>query len=175
MRKVTALTAAAAATLALAAVAAPAHAADGTTTVALTVEDGTLAITTTPAAAGVSSSLVGTSRVIVSPLGLTTITDTRAASTGWNLTARTTDFTNSTTAATIAAANASFYVDAAPTRVLGTVQYTYTPSSAPSSGQLAKASASGVSTTELTPVLKVAVPNDAGTGLYAGTVTQSVV
>lgn len=159
----------------MAALAAPAHAATGDTTVALTVVDGTLAIVTTPAATGVSSQIVGTGRVLTSPLGVTTITDTRAASSGWTLTATTTSFTHSVTASeVIPSANAKFSLAAAPTTVLGTATYTYT-ASPDSSGDLAVASATGINTATVEPVLTVDVPAAAITGLYTGTVTQSVV
>lgn len=174
MRKALALATTTAAVLALAVTASPATAAEGTTTVALTVEDGELAITTTAAATGVSSQLVGTGRVLTSPLGLTTVTDTRSGSTGWTLSARTTLFTHSNTTSTIPASAASFYVSAAPTKVLGTVSYTSTTTPS-TSGTLVVAAASGVNTSEVSPVLRVDVPSTAITGLYTGTVTQSVV
>lgn len=147
----------------------------GTTTVALTVLDGQLVISTTAVAAGASSSLVGTERVITAPLGLTTVTDTRAGSSGWVLSASTTDFSRTVpSAATIPASAAKFYVQAAPTKVLGTVTYTST-TTPDASGTLVDADATGVNTTEVVPVLQVTVPEAAGTGVYAGTVTQSVV
>ena len=174
MRKVTAVLTATAAVVALAAAAAPAHAATDTTTVALTVVDGELVIVATDAAPAASSTLVNGSRVITAPLGVTEITDTRAASTGWNLTASTTKFTHSLTAGMeIPATAAKFYVQADPVKVLGTVTYTSTKSAG--SGQLVKADASGISTTTVIPVLQVDVPTAASTGLYTGTVTQSVV
>lgn len=178
MRKALALGTVALSFAGLAVTAAPAQAVDGTTTVALTVVDGTLAIVTAPAGAAATSSLVGTSRTVTSNLGLTTITDTRAASTGWTLSATTTDFTRAAAglvpAATIAASNAKFSLTAPPTTLLGSATYTTTTQPS-SSGTLAVSSASGVNTATMTPVLTVAVPNSAGTGLYTGTVTQSVV
>lgn len=176
MRKVTALVTAAAATLAVTALATPAQAADGDTTVSLTVVDGTLAIATTPAAAGVNSEIVGTGRTFTAPLGLTTVTDTRAASTGWSLSARTTAFTLTGGTATIPATAATFSLLAAPTNTVGTNTYSGTATAAsPSSGALTTATASGINTAETTPVLHVAVPNSAAVGIYTGTVTQSVV
>lgn len=175
MRKPLALAAGAAA-LALAATASPAAAATGDTTVEMTVADGELAIVVTPAVTGLESALVSTQRRVTAPLGLTTVTDTRAASTGWVLSASTTDFTRTLpTAATIASSNAKFYISAAPTVVLGTVSFTSTTTTASATGALVTASASGVNTVEVSPVLQVDVPNDAPTGVYAGTVTQSVV
>lgn len=183
MRKVLAPAVAAAALVAVAALAAPASAASGTTTVALTVADGTLAIVTTPAAAAASSALVGTGRVVTAPLGETTITDTRSGSTGWTLSASTsafaavasvTDLTPVVGGASIPASAAKFSLSAAPTKVLGTVTYTHTASPS-SSGSLAVATASGVNTTTVLPVLTVEVPSATPTGAYSGTVTQSVV
>jgi len=172
MRKALTLGTVALSALALAATAAPAQAATGTTTVALTVLDGTLAIVTTPAALGASSSIIGTGRQISAPLGLTTITDTRAASTGWSLSASTTAFTVGS--ASIPASAAKFSLSEAPLNVLGANTYssTTTPNS---SGALTTATASGINTATLLPVLTVDVPNSAATGVYAGTVTQSVV
>lgn len=176
MRKALALGTVTLSVLALAATAAPAQAATGTTTVPLTVVDGSLAIVSTVAATGVSSAITGTSREISSSLGLTTITDTRAASTGWTLTASTTDFTNSAAspAVTILKANAKFSVPDAPITLLGTATYTRT-SSPNTSGSLVVSSASGINTATVLPLLTVSVPNTAATGLYTGTVTQSVV
>ena len=182
MRKVTAVLSSIAAVAALAATAAPAHAVDGTTTVALTIADGTLAIVTTAAAPAASSALVGTGRVVTAPLGQTTITDTRAASTGWTLSATTTAFTPVTVGTLapiengvpIPATAAKFSLSAAPTKVLGTATYTYTATPG-DTGSLAVASASGINTATVLPVLTVDVPAAAATGLYTGTVTQSVV
>lgn len=183
MRKVTATITATSAVLALAAVAAPAHAVDGSTTVALSVVDGTLAIVTTAAAPAATSAINGTGRVVTAPLGLTTITDTRVSSTGWTLSAKTTDFTPVvsltdltpvTDGAAIPASAAKFSLSAAPTKVLGTV--TYTHAATPGDGaSLAVATASGINTTTVLPVVTLDVPAEAATGAYTGTVTQSVV
>ena len=172
MRKSLALGTVALSVLALVAMAAPANAATGTTTVALTVVDGTLAIVTTAAATGATSTIVGTSRQISSPLGITTITDTRAASTGWTLSAATSLFTFG--GSTIPAGAAKFSISQAPITVLGTNSYVNTMSPS-AGGSLTTASASGINTATVLPVLTVDVPNSAVTGLYTGTVTQSVV
>lgn len=174
MRKITALAATGAVGIALATAATPAQAAEGTTTVALTVVDGTLAIVTTAAAPGASSALVGTNRIITAPLGQTTITDTRAASKGWSLSATTTAFTPTLGGANIPASAAKFSLVEAPVKTLGTATYTHT-SSPNSSGALATAAAEGVNTTTVLPVLTVDVPATAAAGAYTGTVTQSVV
>lgn len=174
MRKATAVLSSAAVLVAMAAAASPAQAETGTTTVALTVADGTLAIVTTAAAPAASSAIVGTGRVVTAPLGLTTISDTRAASTGWTLSASTTAFAPAGGGTSIPASAAKFSLLAAPIATLGTVSYSHTSSPA-SSGSLATATASGISTTTLTPVLTVDVPASAATGVYTGTVTQSVV
>lgn len=182
MRKATAVLTSIVAVAALAATAAPAQAVEGTTTVALTVADGSLAIVTTAAAPAASSALVGTGRVVTAPLGLTTITDTRAASTGWTLTAATTAFTPVdagtllpiTGGTAIPATAAKFSLVEAPITVLGTATYTHT-ASPNSSGALATSTASGVNTATVLPVLTVDVPSTAVNGLYTGTVTQSVV
>lgn len=182
MRKATVVLTSAAALVALAAAAAPAHAVDGTTTVALTIADGSLAIVTTAAAPAASSAISGTGRTVTAPLGLTTITDTRAASTGWTLTATTTAFTpvNATTLVAlpggtpIPASAAKFSLSEAPTKVLGTATFTHTASPS-ASGSLAVATATGINTATVLPVLTVQVPADAANGLYTGTVTQCVV
>jgi hypothetical protein len=175
MRKASALGTAlgAAALVATGSLTAPASAADGTTTVALAVVDGTLAIVTTAAAPAATSSVVGTTRVVEAPLGLTTVTDTRAASTGWTLSAATTDFTP-VTGAVIPASAAKFYVSGTPTAVAGSPTFT-TTTTADASGALVTAAASGINTVEVSPVLQVTVPSGAATGTYTGTVTQSVV
>jgi hypothetical protein len=176
MRKVTAGAAATAATLSLAALAAPAQAADGDTTVELTVVDGELAIVTTAIASGVTSEIAGTSRTLTAPLGLTTVSDTRAASTGWTLSASTTPFTVVGGTASIPASAATFSLLAEPTNVLGSNTYSGTATAgSPSSGTLTTAAADGMNTAEMTPVLHVAVPNSAVAGVYTGTVTQSAV
>jgi len=72
---------------------------------------------------------------------VTTVTDTRAASTGWSLSARTTDFTFGT--ATIPAANATFSLTAAPTNTIGNNTYSNTATTTPSAGPLTTATASG--------------------------------
>ena len=175
MRKALALATAVTALSAIAATATPAHAVDGTTTVALTVVDGVLAITTTPAAAGVQSEFVGTDRVLTAPLGVTTISDTRVASSSWTLTASTTIFTNTVAGATIPASNAKFYVQADPQTTLGTVNSYDSTTTPDASGALVTADTSGVNVSTVTPVLQVLVPATAAAGLYTGTVTQSVV
>ena len=176
MRKAPALLIAASTAVAVAALATPAHAVDGTTTVSLTVVDGSLAIVTTAAAAGVNSQIVGTGRTFTAPLGLTTVTDTRAASTGWSMSASTTAFTLTGGTATIPATAARFSLLAAPTNTVGSNTYSGTATAdAPSTGALTTATATGINTATTTPVLHVAVPNSAAVGLYTGTVTQSVV
>lgn len=176
MRKALALGTTALTLAGFAATAQPARAVDGTTTVALTVVDGVLAITTTPAAAGVNSQVVGTGRTFTAPLGLTTVTDTRATSTGWTLSASTTAFTLSTDpAVTIPANAATFSLLAAPTNTVGSNTYSNTATTTPSTGALTTATAAGINAATMTPVLHVAVPDAAAAGLYTGTVTQSVV
>jgi hypothetical protein len=176
MRKASALGTAlgAAALVATGALTAPASAADGTTTVELAVLDGTLAIVTTALAPAASSSLVDGIRVVDAPLGLTTVEDTRAASTGWTLSAATAGFTEALTGATIPASAAKFYVSGTPTAVVGSPTFT-TTTTADASGALVTAAASGINTVEVSPVLQVTVPSAAATGTYTGTVTQSVV
>lgn len=175
MRKALALGTTALTLVGLAATAQPAGAADGTTTVALTVLDGTLAIATTTAAAGVNSQVVGTGRTFTAPLGLTTVTDTRAGSTGWSLSASTTAFSHSNGTATIPASAATFSLLAAPTNTVGSNTYEDTATTTPSTGALTTARAAGINTATMTPVLHVAVPTSAVAGVYTGTVTQSVV
>lgn len=175
MRKTLALAAVAAAVTGTAVLSPPAHAVDGTTTVALTVVDGVLAIATTAAAAGVNSEIVGTGRTFTAPLGLTTVTDTRAASTGWAFSASSTAFAlTGTPTTTIPASAATFSLTAAPTNTVGTNTYSGTATS-PTTGTLVTATASGINAATLTPVLHVAVPNSTPIGVYTGTVTQSVV
>lgn len=124
------------------------------------------------AAAGVNSEIVGTGRTFTAPLGLTTVADTRAASTGWAFSASSTAFAlTGTPTTTIPASAATFSLTAAPTNTVGANTYSGTATS-PTTGTLVTATASGINAATLTPVLHVAVPNSTPIGVYTGTVTS---
>ena len=172
---------AACAVLALSA-ATPAAADAATQTVAFTVASGTLSITPGTPATGTSSVLTGGATTATVSLGLTTIVDTRINSTGWAVSASTTDFLLSGTGSTIAKTLAKFAVPIAPTSVLGTPAVTFTSAGTPVAtdstgtvGNLVVAVAVGVNTGTFSPQLIALVPNGSGVGSYTSTVTQTVV
>ncbi|MDP3713079.1 MAG: hypothetical protein Q8R60_11425 [Mycobacteriales bacterium] len=178
-----ALTAVAAATLGMTATPAAAACSDnvlnvcsGETTVALVVDAGTIAIAVAPAATNLTSVLSGTDNVQTVSLGLTTVTDTRLTSTGWSVSATSSDLTNG--GSSIAASATSFYVPAAATSVLGghTIsRLATTAGDAVASGAvLVTDTGDGVNTAEFTPYMKVVIPSGTSALTYAGTVTQSV-
>ena len=178
-----ALGAVAAATLGLAATPAAAACSDnvlnvcsGTTTVALVVDAGTIAIATTPAATNLTSVITGTDNVQTVSLGLTTVTDTRLTSTGWTVSATSSALTNG--GSSILASATSFYVPAAATSVLGghtiTRQATTAGGAVASGAALVTDTGSGVNTATFTPYMKVVVPSGTSALTYTGTVTQSV-
>lgn len=182
-RTALALGAVAAATLGLAATPAAAACSDnvlnvcsGTTTVALVVDAGTIAIATTPAATNLTSVLSGTDNVQTVSLGLTTVTDTRLTSTGWTVSATSSALTNG--GSSILASATSFYVPAAATSVLGghtiTRQATTAGDAVASGAALVTDTGSGVNTATFTPYMKVVVPSGTSALTYTGTVTQSV-
>lgn len=148
----------------------------GTTTVALVVDAGTIAILTTPAATNLTSVLTGTDNVQTVDLGLTTVTDTRLTSTGWSVSATSSDLTSG--GSTIPASATSFYVPAAATSVLGahtiTRQATTAGGAVASGAALVTDTGSGVNTATFTPYMKIVVPSGTSALTYAGTVTQSV-
>ena len=165
----------------------------GTTDVAFTVAAGTLSIVTTPATVGTAANpgaaptsiVSGGSTSVTVPLGATTVTDLRVASTGWSMTATAPTFVLATDATkTIAKTGASFYVPALPTAdVTAGAPLLSTFSARSSSPQAVNAggsatiltsNSSGPNAAVFTPYLQVAVPSGSASGLYTGTVTQSV-
>lgn len=190
MRKVFTLAAAGALLAGMAVAAAPASAActdnslnvcSGETTVAFTVEAGTIAIATTAAATNATQALSGTSGVITANLGLTSIVDTRLTSTGWSVSASAGTFTEvgaTGTPATIAGTAASFYVPAAPIAVLGTHTFTVgatTTAAAVAGGTgLVSSSVSGANEATWIPYVKITLPTNTAAVAYSGVVTQSV-
>ena len=181
MRNTVALTAVASALLVggLAA-AGPASAASSTQVVAFTVAAGTLAITPGAPAVGISAATTGGLTTAAIDLGLTTVADTRISSTGWAVSAATTDFTLTPGTSSISKTNAAFSVPTAPLGVLGSATFTTTaaPTAVDASGNLSNlvvASATGITTATFSPQLAVTVPNGSATGLYTATITQTVV
>jgi hypothetical protein len=165
----------------------------GTTEVAFTVASGTLAILTTPATVGTAANpgtapttaISGSTASVTVPLGATTVTDLRLASTGWSMTATAPDFVLATDATkTIAKTGAAFYVPAVPTAdlaagapLLSTFSARATSPQAVDAGGSATiltSNSAGPNAAVFTPVLKVTVPTGSVAGLYTGTVTQSV-
>lgn len=148
------------------------------TTVAIAVEAGTIAIVATPAATNLASVITGTTNVQTVDLGLTTVTDTRLTSTGWTVSAASTVLTPTVTGTAIPASAASFYVPAAGTNVVGTNTVTRaatTAAGAVANGvTLVSSSGSGVNTTTYTPYLKLTIPSGTAALSYTATVTQSV-
>jgi hypothetical protein len=186
MRKALALGTAAAASLATVLAATPASAActdnvlnvcSGTTAVALVVEAGTIAIVATPVATNLTSVISGTSNVQTVNLGLTTVTDTRLTSSGWTVSASSSELAP-TTGTAIPSSAASFYVPAAATAVLG--GHTITRAADTLAGAVANGAAlvtdtgSGVNTATFIPHMKVTIPSGTAALSYTGTVTQSV-
>lgn len=149
------------------------------TTVAFTVLSGTLAITTAGVATGVAQGLSGTSGVVTASLGLTQVTDTRIAGSGWTVSASASDFTPVGGGTAIPAAAASYYVPVAPLKVLGTHAHTVAASSAADAVgngvALVTDVGAGVNTATFLPSVKITLPTGTAAVAYTGTVTQSVV
>ena len=196
MRKALALVTTAAALAALAAAATPAGAADGTTVAAFTVVGGTLSITTTPLTAGAptgtgtapSSAISGGAAKVTVPLGATTVLDTRLTSSGWTMsaTAPVSYVLSTDNTKTVAGTNSAFYVPDLPlaetTSGLGLGLSTFTTHQSTAaavdgtsrSRTLLVSNSSGPNAAVFTPVLEVSIPTNTVSGLYTGTVTQSV-
>ena len=186
MRNVIVLSTTAAALVLGGLAATPALAATGSQIVAFTVADGVLAITPGTPALGVNSLLSGGVTTVSVALGVTTVLDSRIASTGWAVSASTTDFTLTqapgATSLVIPKANAKFSVPLAPLSVVGTPALTFARVSAPQAVDatgdvvnLVVATATGVNTGSFAPQLDAVVPNGTPTGAYTGTITQTVV
>ena len=164
----------------------PALAATGSQVVAFTVADGVLAITPGTPALGVGSALSGGVTTVTVALGVTTVLDSRIGSSGWAVSASTTDFTLTqapgAVGQVIPRANAKFSVPLAPLSVVGTPALTFTrvgtPQSVDANGNVANlvvATATGVNTGTFAPQLDAVVPNGSPAGAYTGTITQTVV
>ena len=164
----------------------PALASTGSQVVAFTVADGVLAITPGTPAVGVSSLLSGGVTTVTVALGVTTVVDSRIASTGWAVSASTSDFTLTQAPGAagqlIPRANARFSVPLAPLGVVGTPAPTFARVSSPQAvdaggnvANLVVATATGVNTGTFAPQLDAVVPNGSAAGAYTGTITQTVV
>jgi hypothetical protein len=156
------------------AVSAPPGGPSAQTTVTFAVTSGALTITA-PATANLGSGAPGTD--ISGEVGTTTVTDDRALlSASWNATASATDFTTAggTTPEIIPATD----VDYAPGTITTTGGITATPHdiTLDHEPQLVVAGTAGVgnNTASWDPTLTVHVPDQAVTGTYTGTLTQSV-
>jgi hypothetical protein len=158
---------------------------------------GTLSIVPTPATAGaggvagnpIASTGLDTAKTVTVPLGVTTVLDTRTASTGWTMSASASNFAQAAPAtATISKNFAKFSVPVAPalpttglTGLTGIAVPTFTgynAGAAPASdgsgnATLLTATATGINAAAFIPVLTVDVTG-ATAGVYTGTVTQSV-
>ena len=162
------------------AAAGPASAATSSQVVAFTVAAGTLAITPGTPAVGISAATSGGLTTAAIDLGLTTVADTRISSTGWAVSAATTDFAVTPGTSAISKANAKFSVPVAPLSVLGSATFTTdaAPTAVDAGGNVANlvvASATGINTATFSPQLAVTVPNGSATGLYTAPITQTVV
>ena len=186
MRNVIVLSTTAAALVLGGLAATPALASTGSQIVAFTVADGVLAITPGTPAVGASSLLSGGVTTVTVALGVTTVLDSRIASTGWAVSAGTTDFTLTqapgATGQLIPRANAKFSVPLAPLGVVGTPALTFARVSSPQAvdaggnvANLVVATATGVNTGTFAPQLDAVVPNGSVAGAYTGTITQTVV
>ena len=164
----------------------PALAASSNQVVAFTVADGLLAITPGTPATGVSSVLTGGKTTVTIDLGMTTVADTRVNSSGWSVSASTTDFTLTQApgalSQVIAKTQAKFSVPLAPVSVLGSPAVTFArldaPTAVDSTGGVASlivATATGVNTGTFGPQLQITIPNGSAVGAYTGTITQTVV
>lgn len=164
----------------------PALAATGSQVVAFTVADGVLAITPGTPALGATSLLTGGVTTVTVPLGVTTVLDSRIASTGWAVSASTTDFTLTQVpgapSLVILKANARFSVPLAPVSAVGTPALTFARVSVPQAvdatgtvANLVVATATGINTATFALQLDTVVPNGSPAGAYTGTITQTVV
>lgn len=170
----------------------------GTTAVAFSVATGTIAIVPTAASAGAagaagvvpSTVLTGSTAGVDVPLGSTQVVDLRLASTGWVMSAAVGDFALTGGGGTILKANAAFSVPALPTAVPATTLLpsppvlstfssrtsTATPMDATSGKtQLLVCNSAGPNGAAFIPYLHVTPPTGTVSGVYTGTVTQSVV
>ena len=191
MRKVLALVAVAVAGSAFAATPASAAACSlsatcAVTTIATTVDVGTLGIIAAPVSGSLSFTSVPTGGVTqtltnAADLTLTTVTDTRLSGTGWAVTANVSNFTG-VPGGSIPRSAVKLSVPAAPIKVLGAVGMTITPVSTltavDGAGDLANfvvaAGTGGLNTVTYIPHVDITVPAGTAAGVYTGTLTQSV-
>lgn len=200
MRKPLVLAVAGAAVLA-GSITAPAMAACGagdictdTTVAAFTVVGGTISIVATELAAGApgdpgtapTSGFSGGLNTVTVPLGATTVLDTRLSSPGWVVSATAPAVYESTTTTTdVPGAGSEFWVPAVPAAEtvsgLGLALSSFssqtstpTPVDAQRTTVLLESDSTTPNAAVFTPYLKVTIPGGTGTGLYTGTVTQSV-
>ncbi|MGX4738494.1 hypothetical protein [Kitasatospora griseola] len=143
---------------------------DPSTTVTFVVTSGALTLSV-PASAVLGSGAPGTS--ISAPIGPCTVVDNRALlSASWTVTAAETDFVNGPS--TIPAADATYTVGSVTTT--GTITVTSTNVTLSNSAQTVLTGSAGVGDNTATwdPTVTVSVPASAVSGLYTGTLTQSV-
>lgn len=146
------------------------YSADPSTTVTFTVTSGALTLSV-PASADLGSGAPGTD--ISGAIGPCTVTDNRALlSASWTVTAAETDFISG--ASTIAATAATYTPGTVTTT--GTITVTPTDITLSNSPQTVLTGSAGVgdNTASWDPAISVHVPASAVSGLYAGTLTQSV-
>lgn len=200
MRKPLVLAVAGAAVLA-GSITAPAMAACGvgdictdTTLAAFTVVGGTISIVATEFAAGApggsgsapTSGFSGGLNTVTVPLGVTTVLDTRLSSSGWTMSATAPlVYDSADTTTDVPGTGSAFWVPADPAaETLSGLGLAVSSFSARTS---APTTVDGDRTTPLlisnsttpnaavfTPFLRVTIPGGTATGLYTGTVTQSV-
>ncbi|MFF2627154.1 hypothetical protein ACFVUN_15440 [Kitasatospora griseola] len=143
---------------------------DPSTTVTFVVTSGALTLSV-PASAVLGSGAPSTS--ISAPIGPCTVVDDRALlSASWTVTAAETDFVNGPS--TIPAADATYTVGSVTTT--GTITVTSTNVTLSNSAQTVLTGSAGVGDNTATwdPTVAVSVPASAVSGLYTGTLTQSV-
>ncbi|MFD5565603.1 hypothetical protein [Kitasatospora griseola] len=143
---------------------------DPSTTVTFVVTSGALTLSV-PASAALGSGAPGTS--IGAPIGPCTVVDNRALlSASWTVTAAETDFVNGPS--TIPATDATYTVGSVTTT--GTITVTSTNVTLSNSAQTVLTGSAGVGDNTATwdPTVTVSVPASAVSGLYTGTLTQSV-
>ncbi|PJN22176.1 hypothetical protein [Kitasatospora sp. CB02891] len=143
---------------------------DPSTTVTFVVTSGALTLSV-PASAALGSGAPGTS--IGAAIGPCTVIDNRALlSASWTVTAAETDFVNGLS--TIPATDATYTVGSVTTT--GTITVTSTNVTLSNSAQTVLTGSAGVGDNTATwdPTVTVSVPASAVSGLYTGTLTQSV-
>ncbi|MFD7642954.1 hypothetical protein ACFV4P_20105 [Kitasatospora sp. NPDC059795] len=143
---------------------------DPSTTVTFVVTSGALSLSV-PASTDLGSGAPGAT--VSAPIGPCTVVDDRALlSASWTVTAAETDFVNGVS--TIPATDADYSVGSVTTT--GTITVTSTDVTLSNSSQTVLTGSEGVGDNTATwdPTVTVHVPPSAVSGLYTGTLTQSV-